>query len=601
MESIIDDRISKKYNSFINEDTIKSSYRLKEREKAINTIRKNKIKNELFPKKKNNIEIRINDSENDNDISIKNLNIEENLKNEKYINELISLNKYDIIFGYINEIFNNQNNFNIDFVKYGLYCLNEILLNLENNNKNSKHLLHLNDFINKYNFKDIIYLLLTYSKNENNKIDYEPVILKLIYQIIANYSYYCENNIDVIFLFEDKFLELHLYFFDIISDKDIIKNILLMMYNICIENNRITNKTFSFKNNKFFDLLIDYINNYQNDYERIEIILDLLICYINIFNYKETKTEKNKDDIVEMQDNTIKCDWDLIENIYNISSNLIYNKHNLIFSNSIILISSIIKLVYKSENIELMDILIKNNITKSMILFILEKDYEESPYDIIYMSEIIKYLIKFSSKSTIENNLKSNIKNILNDIEQNLNENDEIIDIFFDLLSMEKIKLKEKILIKLIETILSFVRNEYFYKNILENYKDEIFDIISKYINSSNYKIRKKIIKIVENMTNKRDFILADYFIKHNILDYIKKAIDPNTTYCHDEKLILTALKIINNLISIGEIFKKLNGFNPVLREFENIGGKELLDNLLCNKSEFVYNNALKIIERYYN
>ena len=102
-------------------------------------------------------------------------------------------------------------------------------------------------------------------------------------------------------------------------------------------------------------------------------------------------------------------------------------------------------------------------------------------------------------------------------------------------------------------------------------------------------------------MTNKRDFILADYFIKHNILDYIKKAIDPNTTYCHDEKLILTALKIINNLISIGEIFKKLNGFNPVLREFENIGGKELLDNLLCNKSEFVYNNALKIIERYYN
>ena len=162
MESTIDDRISKKYNSFINEDTIKSSYRLKEREKAINTIRKNKIKNELFPKKKNNIEIRMNDSENDNDISIKNLNIEENLKNEKYINELISLNKYDIIFGYINEIFNNQNNFNIDFVKYGLYCLNEILLNLENNNKNSKHLLHLNDFIDKYNFKDIIYLLLTY-------------------------------------------------------------------------------------------------------------------------------------------------------------------------------------------------------------------------------------------------------------------------------------------------------------------------------------------------------------------------------------------------------------------------------------------------------
>ena len=94
---------------------------------------------------------------------------------------------------------------------------------------------------------------------------------------------------------------------------------------------------------------------------------------------------------------------------------------------------------------------------------------------------------------------------------------------------------------------------------------------------------------------------MADYLIKNKILYYIKNAIDPNITYCIDEKMILGALKIIENLISIGEIFKNLNGFNPVLVNFENIGGKELLDNLLCNKSEIVYNSSLKIIEQYFN
>ena len=121
MESIIEEKTSLKFKSLINDDTINSSYLLKEREKAINNIRKNKIKNEIFPKKKNDKDTKLKDLENDEDISIQKLNIEENLKNEKYINELISFNKYDIIFGLMNEIINNKDNFNIDIVKYGLY------------------------------------------------------------------------------------------------------------------------------------------------------------------------------------------------------------------------------------------------------------------------------------------------------------------------------------------------------------------------------------------------------------------------------------------------------------------------------------------------
>ena len=118
------------------------------------------------------------------------------------------------------------------------------------------------------------------------------------------------------------------------------------------------------------------------------------------------------------------------------------------------------------------------------------------------------------------------------------------------------------------------------------------------------YGILHKIISLtVEEIctTNKRDFILADYLVKNKILYYIKNAIDPNITYCHDERIILGALKIIDNLLSIGEIFKKLHGINSVLVNFENIGGKELLENLLCNKYESVYNFSQQIIDRYFN
>ena len=601
MENTIDERILKKYKKILDEDKITSSDILKEREKLIKNSRKNRIKNELYFKKKNNFaeSKTITNSEINNEINIKNLRIEPNLKDEKYINEILSTDGFDSIFNYIKEIYNNNNNFNIDMVKYGLYLLNEKLLNLENKNNN---ILEQNNFINKYNFNEIIYLLLAFSKNDdNNKIDYDPIILKLTYQIIANYCFLCPNETEVEFLINDKFNDLHLYFFDIISDKIILKNILIMIYNICIENNKYINKLLTFNNNKFYNLLSDYINNYQTDNNIIEIILDLLIFYINIFNKAQTNKEIQKDHLIEMKDNTIKYDNNLIENIYDISLILIYNKQNNIFSNSIYLISKIFKIMYKSNDFVLINKIINNNNTKSTLLFILEKDYEDFPNDIISLSEIIKYIIKFYSKCSSQNELKLNIINLLDNIEYNLNEDKEIIDIFINLLSCKKIKMKEKIAIKLIETISAFLLNSYLFKKISEYNKDEILDIIINYINSSNYEIRKKIIKILENITNKNDIILSDYLIKNKILNYIKNSIDPNLTYCNDEKIIVKALKVINNLISMGEIFKKMNGYNSVSINFENIGGKELLENLLCNKSELVYKTSLQIIEQYYN
>ena len=597
MENIFEERFSKKVKKLLSDGPTNSSDIKTEKEIINSTIRKNKIRNQIFNKKKNTFnENIINNSNSHSDINIQSLNITPQLKDPKFIKDLINCKNFDKIFEYIKEIY-NEKNFNIDLVKYGLFCLNEKLLNNENKGEN----IIVDNFESNYNFKEIIYLLLMYSKGERKKIDYVPIILKLTYQILANYCYYCIDGINDLFLINEKLIELHLYFLEVISDKNIIKNILLMIYNISYDNTKAVSKILNFDNNKFFNLLIEYINDYPNDFQRIEIILDIFICYINIFNNFENKNKNQKDGIIEMRDNTIEYNWDLIENIYNISIILIYSKQKSIFSNSLFLISTIFKIIFKSNNFELMNKIINNNDTKTMILYILEKVYQDLPNDIGIMADLVKYIIKFLSNSSTPKDLKLNILSLINNIEQNLNENDEIIDIFIYLITDTKLKLKDKIITKLLEVLLNFIKCENFNKTIKEDYREELYEIIIKYINSSNYEIRRKIFKIIENMINKKDFALADYLIKNKIFFYIQKSIDPNLTFCHDEKIILSTLKIIGILLSIGELFIKLHGVNSALINFENNGGKELLHNLLCNKSELVYNASSQIIDRYFN
>ena len=59
-------------------------------------------------------------------------------------------------------------------------------------------------------------------------------------------------------------------------------------------------------------------------------------------------TNKNSRSTIEMKDKTTNCNWNIIESIYEIVSLLIHSKQNGIFTNSLILISAIIKTFYKS-------------------------------------------------------------------------------------------------------------------------------------------------------------------------------------------------------------------------------------------------------------
>ena len=573
--------LNKKRNYFINDMNMNISEINEERIKEYNKLHKSKINKELFNKENTN-KINLNNNifpENFYELIIQNLNIEPELKSENYIKAILNEDNFDKIFEFINTRTNN------DYIKYGIYLLNEKFHSIKDIN-----------ILNKYDFKEIFFSILNYLKDESNKIDFEHILVKLIYDSIITYTTVF-NNIDTSFLCYEKFLDLHLFFIDNISDICIITNILKSIHSIVMnninDNEKLICKIFEYNNKAFFNQLIEIINDYHNKIELTEIILQLFIDYINAFNnFKKLNSKKSIE--IEMADNTYYYNNDIIENIYDMALILISNKY---FDNSLYLINNIIKIIYKSKNLEISEKIISNKNINLMLNFILEKDYSNCQNNLIYMSEIIKYLLKLGFLDKNNNN----ISDLINSVENNLNENDNILDIFIKILINPNFKLKDKISIKLIEVILVIFKNEIYINDISSEQKYQINEIIIKYIQSSNYKIRKKIMKILLNLTSKKDYGQADFLIKNKILNYIKKAIDPSMTYCTDEKTIIIALKILNNFLTLGELFKNLNGVNTVLIEFENLGGKEMLDNLLCNKSENVFNYTSNLIDKYFN
>ena len=580
MEITLEQKISSRKKEYLLEDmNISSSEITKERINNYNKIRKNKMNNQLF-NKINNISTKSDkiSAENNakNNLNIFNLNIQTELKNENYIKTIINKDNIEQIIGFI-----TNTNLDIDYIKYGLYLLNE---------KINLGLIKDINMINNYNFKEIFFSLLNFAKNESTKLNFDSIIVKLIYDFINNYIN-ISKNLDTSYLLNAPFFDFHLYFLDYISDISVIKNILKFIHLIVINNDsKLICKMLEYNDLSFFNKLIEIINDNQQNHEICEIILQLFIKYINLFtDFKKIKSTKSKE--IEMKDNTFDYNNQILETIYNIASILLFNKH---FDSSLYLISHIIKILYKSKQFDLVEALLTNKNNSVMLNFILEKNYSDCTNNIIYLTQIFKYVIKLG----MENN---NIKELIEEVDNNLSENNNILNIFIDLLLNKNLKLKEKICLCLIDILNTIIKSELYINNISESEKYDIYKIIIEYIKSSNYKIRKKSMKILEKIiTAKKDYIQADYLIKNKILFFIKQAIDPSVTYCTDEKIILMALNVIGNFLSLGDSMKTLNGVNTVLIELENIGGKEMLDSLLSNKSELVFSYASHLLDKYF-
>ena len=595
----IDKKMQRRYN-MINEDIVNIAKEEKEKNRI--NIRKKKIQNLMM--KKRYFEIYSNNGsntnkKNDNNKNIKNSNyiidissflIKEELKKKETIEKILLEKNYITIFDYINEIY-KENNIQIDYLKYGLFLLNEKLLKYTNNNEdewndiNKEENSKIIDELIKNNIIDIIIKLLSFSMNEIKKKDNDDLILNLAYQILVSYSYLA-NEHQLSFLISDNLLNFHLFFLKYSSEEQNLLNIMIMIFNICLDYNINLNNIFIYNNNELINLLNDYISSgvKTNKYFMVEKILDIYGAYLDFIkmNFKDKK------EVINLK---------IIEEIYLTTLQSIFMNNKKVYSYSIFVIGLIYKILFISNNINtLSEFILKYDNTKSMVRYILDFDYQFSGEDINDFCKIIYYIIKcesYSNDLTTKKQLEKFIKEINNN---NINGDDIIIAIT----SLFQRNYTSKITSKLINVLIAFCDSETFHITLFENLSNPILILINN-INCREYKIRKKVLIALEKLTEKHELKINNELVRLQIFNELKYIIDPDNSYCRDIDMIITCLNIIYHLLVVGGIIKSFGGKNNILETFENYGGKEVLEKLLNHKNKDIHDKALALINEYFN
>ena len=501
-------------------------------------------------------------------IDINSLVINEEYKSEKKIQEILSQSNFDMIFSFVNEIYNTKN-YQPDKLKYGLYLLNEKLLGDDVN-----VISNIGDLPKKHNFMDIIYKLLTFSRNEiDSKDSCDEKLLNITYKILINYSFHAKND-DNIFLFNDDFTNLHLYFLNFVSNESIINNILIFINNICLENEIANNKLFRYNNNKLIKILEELSSNALKNEEvkRLENITTLFITYINNItqdiNYLNTSA---------------------IQEIFSICI-LLLNTNDQIVNDIIYIIGNIYKLLYKIKNFHILFDYISNS--TDLIDYIINKDYSNCPEVIADTCRILQHIYKYYSETTDEK-LK---KYLIKIIDKNNNNIINLISYLFQKNYTNKIKSK------LLNVLIAISECDKYYSSLLENLSDPFIFFI-KSISSPDYKIRRKVLSTLAKLSAKHEMKINNNLMNHNIFNELKFVIDPSSSYCGDKEIIIYSLHIINDLFMWGEDYKDLGGNggkNKAIYQFEFYGGKEMLEQFLTNKDKDIYVLAEYLLNKYY-
>ena len=592
MESI-EQKIQKKFN-MTTEDIINQA-REEKQQNRIN-LRKKKIQNIMMRKRyyDNYSNIGLNDNKVNNNktnkeivytIDITQFLIKDELKKKETIDAILSEKDFNTIFSYINEIY-KETNFQIDILKYGLFLLNQKLLKCaeEEGSKDDTTNEKMIEDLKNLNIEDIINKLLNFSMNEINNKDNEDLILNLAYQILVQISFFGKES-QLMFLVDDNLIKFHKFFLTYVSNELILINILRMIYNICLNNSLITNKLLNYNNYEIINLLNDYIESgiKSNKSSIVNKILDIYSCYTNIIRY-DLKYDKKYINIK------------ILEEIYLAALQSIFMNNKDIFSNSIYLIGSIYKILFKTNNIKtLSDFILNYDNTKLMVSYILDYDYSTSAEDINDFCNILCFIIKCESHCD-DLSTKKQLEKFINDVNSNNINGDEIILIITPLLQKNYAK---KIKSKLINVLIALCDSETFYINLFESLANPILILINN-INCPDYKIRKKVLTAFEKLTDKQELKIGNELVKNQIFNEIKYVIDRDFSYCGKEDLIISCLNIIYNLLVIGDIIKSFGGKNNTLEAFENYGGKEMIEKLLNHESKNIYERASTIINQYF-
>lgn len=396
---------------------------------------------------------------------------------------------------------------------------------------------------NKYIIDENLDLLFSLFNLINNNVNDEEIIYNILY-VLANYTSICENNCLLCVLCSEKFFKIWELLFDI-KNNDIIWEIINLINNIT-KNNYI-GVSFFLKNSSFLNYLHTVFNNFNNkDEEKLkDDDLDLISFLLNLISNIL---------IVCLNNSNINSKFDIIVKLMEII--ILFTQYNNfeIYFKSIKIISYAV-----DKNNELIKVLNSNNFIKELL--------EKKKY-------FINIDLRYSLNIIFDNYLSydDDINNFL------------LLDILkfnFDYLKLTNLSThRQKIFILLSNIIES---NDNIYKEFFSD--DNILELILNYFHNSSNSLEIKEVGYFFS-------ILIPMLEVNEIFELEKKklfefTVDHLKNNNENKDLIYILLEILNCFFDFGEdLLSYLGGVNIFIKKFEELGGNEILDNLLILQDE---------------
>jgi importin subunit alpha-1 len=123
----------------------------------------------------------------------------------------------------------------------------------------------------------------------------------------------------------------------------------------------------------------------------------------------------------------------------------------------------------------------------------------------------------------------------------------------------------------------------------------QIFPVVVNLLDSSDSDIKKEAAWVISNATTGGKKEQIDYLIRLNSVPSLIKLLDST-----DVRIIKVILEGIENILKIGEQSKASYRNNPYISIIEQADGLGKIENLQQHPNDEIYENAIKILERYF-
>jgi|Transcript_67679 hypothetical protein len=123
----------------------------------------------------------------------------------------------------------------------------------------------------------------------------------------------------------------------------------------------------------------------------------------------------------------------------------------------------------------------------------------------------------------------------------------------------------------------------------------KIFPTLISLLESSELDVKKEAAWAISNATTGGTKSQIDYLINLNSIPSLLKLLDST-----DVRIIKVILEGIENILEIGEQSRLFNCKNAYIAAIEQAGGLEKIENLQQHENDGIYENAIKILERFF-